>query len=345
MISVLCLLKQFKHFKISDDDRFSKMVCFRCEQQLKNAYHFRQLAESSSKHFAAILSTNLISPRILNSEKGSIGKASTNHNIVADEQWIEITNENDVTLKSETITDEETTCTSPVVYMVQMDVNGADEDIEVRPRIVIDSKSASNDTDPLTLNSTYVDIEDATNEYSENDQDEHTDAISFLLNNKHLKKKDDCKKEAYHSRKFECTVCAKRFLGKSNLIDHLNYHANIRNFQCTFCDKSFVQSGSLKSHMRTHTAEKPFTCSYCDKGFGQKSALTVHIRTHTHERKYVCTTCSKAFMTTGDLVKHKLIHESIKKFSCDICGMRSAQKVNIKKHKLRVHRIPEEERN
>lgn len=321
------------------------MICCRCEKQLQNAYHFRQLADSSSKHFAAIRSKNLVSPRILNSETAvSIGEASTNQDFDAGKQWIEITNQNsqniDVTLKSEISTEEETTCTSPVVYMV--DLNGVDGDIEVKPRKVKENTSLSIDTDPLTINTT-LDIDDTdAYEYSDNDQDQHSDAISFLLNNKHLKKKVDAKKEAYQSRRFECTVCTKKFVGKSNLIDHLRYHANIRNFQCTYCDKTFVQCGSLKSHMRTHTAEKPYICTYCDKGFGQKSALTVHIRTHTQERKYVCETCSKAFMTSGDLVKHKLIHESIKKFSCDICGMRSAQKVNIKKHKMKVHRIPEE---
>lgn len=307
------------------------MVCFRCEKQLQNAYHFRQLAESSSKHFASIRSkssTLLPSPRILNLQHMVSGaESSTNHD------WIEITSENsqniDVIFKSEIDGNEDMTCISPVVYMV--DVNGSDGDIEVRPRQNREMDSLS----ITTISNTELDMEDVN--YSDNDQDEHSDAISFLLNNKHLKKKDNSKSEAYQSRKYECTVCTKKFVGKSNLIDHLRYHANIRNFKCTFCDKSFVQSGSLKSHLRTHTAEKPYICNYCGKGFGQKSALTVHIRTHTQERKYVCETCSKAFMTTGDLVKHKLIHDNVKKFSCDVCGMRSAQKVNIKKHKLKAH--------
>lgn len=306
---------------------------------------------SSSKHFAAIGSNDQVSsPRILNSRK-SIGEASTNQNLDDENlQWIErieITNQNshniDVTIKSEQFTEEEQTCTSPEVYV--LDVNGKDGDIEIKPRRNLDNKSCSSikaATTRLTSH-TSSDNNETAGVYSENDQDEqHDDAISFLLNNKHLKKKNDSKKEAYLNRKYECTVCTKKFVGKSNLVDHLRYHANIRNFKCNYCDKTFVQRGSLKSHLRTHTAERPFVCSYCEKGFGQKSALTVHIRTHTKERKFVCDTCSKAFMTTGDLVKHKLIHESIKKFVCDICGMRSAQKVNIKKHKLRVHEISDE---
>ncbi len=310
------------------------MICFRCEKQLQEAFHLRQLAESSSKHFATIRSSNnsTSSPRILNS--------STNQDLDAGKQWIEITNQNsetiDVTLKSEIVSDEET---SRVIYTV--DVNGADGNIKVIPREPR-SRSQAN-----TINNTKCVATEAIIssdiEYSDNDDDhddDHSDAISFLLKNKHLmKKKNDTKSD----RKYECTVCTKKFVGKSNLVDHLRYHANIRNYKCDYCDKSFVQSGSLKSHLRTHTGSRPFICNFCEKGFGQKSALTVHIRTHTQERKFVCDfdSCSKAFMTTGDLVKHKLIHDPIKKYSCDVCGMRSAQKVNVKKHKLRVHGIPD----
>lgn len=321
------------------------------------------MAESSSKHFAMIRQTNSNSqsgPRILNTQKRfGASETSTTHDFNSGKQWIEISNQNmDVTLKSEVVTDEEKTCISPVVYMV--DVNGADGDIEVKPRsfkesnasrIIINKPQGSRTPLLPTISPTPVKLWTASEnnesiyECTDDDQNEHSDAISFLLNNKHLKTNEDSKNEAYHNRKYECTVCAKKFVGKSNLVDHLRYHANIRNYKCNYCDKTFVQSGSLKSHLRTHTAEKPFVCCYCNKGFGQKSALTVHIRTHTQERRYVCETCSKAFMTTGDLIKHKLIHQSIKKFSCEICGMRSAQKVNIKKHKLKVHGVPEESLN
>ncbi|KAG4076445.1 hypothetical protein HA402_005888 [Bradysia odoriphaga] len=327
---------------------YPKMICFRCEEQLQNAFHFRQLAESSSKHFAAIHVKN--SPRILNSsqQRNGVGKL-----LATGKQWIKITNQNsrniDVTLKSETANDEEkTTSTSPDVYNYTVNIIGDDGNIEVRPRRTTDNKSSSSvntkrSTPTLSseVSSDVVEIDYV----SDNAPDEQSDsdAISFLLNNKHLKKNDeDSKSSAYSNRKYECTVCTKKFVGKSNLVDHLRYHANIRNYKCTFCDKSFVQSGSLKSHLRTHSNEKPYICSYCNKGFGQKSALTVHIRTHTNERKFVCDTCSKAFMTAGDLVKHKLIHESIKKFACDVCGMRSAQKVNVKKHRLKVHGLSED---
>lgn len=55
------------------------------------------------------------------------------------------------------------------------------------------------------------------------------------------------------SRKHICNVCQKRFQKRSNLIDHLRLHANVKVFACEFCDKSFVQAGNFKAHLRTHT--------------------------------------------------------------------------------------------
>lgn len=43
------------------------------------------------------------------------------------------------------------------------------------------------------------------------------------------------------SRKHVCNVCHKKFQKRSNLIDHLRLHANVKVFSCEYCEKSFVQ--------------------------------------------------------------------------------------------------------
>jgi hypothetical protein len=58
-------------------------------------------------------------------------------------------------------------------------------------------------------------------------------------------------------RKHICNVCNKKFQKRSNLIDHLRLHANVKVFSCEYCEKSFVQAGNYKAHIRTHTKEKP----------------------------------------------------------------------------------------
>ncbi len=55
------------------------------------------------------------------------------------------------------------------------------------------------------------------------------------------------------NRKHICNVCQKRFQKRSNLIDHLRLHANVKVYACDVCDKSFVQAGNFKAHLRTHT--------------------------------------------------------------------------------------------
>lgn len=140
-------------------------------------------------------------------------------------------------------------------------------------------------------------------------------------------------------RRHSCEVCCKTFMKKSNLIDHLRLHANMKPFQCAHCDKSFVQSGNYKSHLRTHTQERPFACSHpgCNKSYNQSSALTIHIRSHTNEKNYICGTCEKRFTNSSDLKKHEGIHDQVKKYQCVKCDKGFAQKSHLMKHEISAH--------
>lgn len=179
-------------------------------------------------------------------------------------------------------------------------------------------------------------------------KDEEIDAVSFVLKYipetiAELHKRTDSgrgtrKPVDYKDRKHECTVCTKRFLRRSNLIDHLRLHANQRPFECEYCNKTFVQSGNYKSHLRIHTKERPYECKVCLKSYNQPSALKVHIRTHTMEKNYVCPICNKRFTNSSDLSKHKRIHDEVKKYTCNFCSKDFAQNVNLKKHIRNNHR-------
>lgn len=100
--------------------------------------------------------------------------------------------------------------------------------------------------------------------------DSGNDAVSFLTG---ILKKKETKKKVVEvkkvkkapqpdtsiddsTRKHVCNVCQKRFQKRSNLIDHLRLHANVKVFACDYCDKSFVQAGNFKAHLRTHTKGK-----------------------------------------------------------------------------------------
>lgn len=63
---------------------------------------------------------------------------------------------------------------------------------------------------------------------------EPEDAVSFLLEKKELFTNDsDDKPKGRRSHK--CEVCTKTFMRKSNLVDHLRLHANVRLVYCYLC--------------------------------------------------------------------------------------------------------------
>lgn len=58
--------------------------------------------------------------------------------------------------------------------------------------------------------------------------DSAEDAVSFLLEKKELFKVDDASNKGRGRRSHKCEVCEKTFIRKSNLVDHLRLHANVR---------------------------------------------------------------------------------------------------------------------
>lgn len=81
------------------------------------------------------------------------------------------------------------------------------------------------------------------------DGDGQEDAVSFLLDKKELFKESGTSKGTT-ARRHRCQVCEKTFMRKSNLIDHLHLHADIRKYTCEYCSKQFVQAGNYRSHLR-----------------------------------------------------------------------------------------------
>lgn len=76
---------------------------------------------------------------------------------------------------------------------------------------------------------------------------------------------------------YECTVCGKQLLKKSNLERHFRSHTGEKPYECFTCHKRFTRKDILVNHLRTHTGEKLFECIICGKRFSDKRNLNSHL--------------------------------------------------------------------
>lgn len=90
----------------------------------------------------------------------------------------------------------------------------------------------------------------------------------------------------HFDKKFECTVCLKKFHTSSLLNSHRLTHSNERKFKCEFCPKDFRRADHLQIHINVHTGDKPFLCKFCNRGFANNSNLRKHkLKDHPVELK------------------------------------------------------------
>ncbi|XP_061880577.1 gastrula zinc finger protein XlCGF52.1-like isoform X1 [Entelurus aequoreus] len=142
----------------------------------------------------------------------------------------------------------------------------------------------------------------------------------------------ECSIENTTKKHLSCSVCAKSFMKKSNLIQHMRIHTGEKTFNCSVCGKSFTQKGNLSQHMKTHTGEKTFNCSVCSKSFSLKCNLTQHMRMHTGEKPFNCSVCGKNFSMKGSLTVHMRTHTGEKPFDCSVCSKSFFRKGSLTQH-------------
>lgn len=138
---------------------------------------------------------------------------------------------------------------------------------------------------------------------------------------------------------FECSVCKKVFKNRDNLLQHQRIHSGEKPYECGVCHKRFNHSSYINIHMRTHTKERPFACSMCDKDFISRSKLTAHMKAHNDIRPHKCSECVRTFRTPADMRNHyRAEHTNERPFECKICGDDFAKQKLLNQH-LFLHQV------
>lgn len=148
---------------------------------------------------------------------------------------------------------------------------------------------------------------------------------------------------------FNCKVCNKGFIHRTDLRLHSRTHTGWVNFTkahlshkshlidhsycitgsktqfCHLCNREFTK---LQEHYRTHTGEKPYKCGECGRLFSLRGSLKRHLSVHTHEKHHQCNICYRWFSSKHSLRNHKLLHEN-RLFECHVCHVKFARSKNF----------------
>ncbi|KAK7080820.1 hypothetical protein SK128_020997, partial [Halocaridina rubra] len=122
-----------------------------------------------------------------------------------------------------------------------------------------------------------------------------------------------------HKYDFTCSICQKKFEGRSLYLKHLRVaHPNANKVMCDICGK-ILHRYFLKNHMSYHSGDKPFKCKECGKAFRNKYVLEHHMLYHRGQKDHLCDVCGKSFYTNAKLRYHKRRHTGEKPYECSHC--------------------------
>ena len=141
-------------------------------------------------------------------------------------------------------------------------------------------------------------------------------------------------------KKFECTLCDKKFTHSSGLKGHTEQiHSDTYDYKCNVCDKKYKQRLLLYRHMKLHTDRWAHKCDICGKGFPLVSQLTRHKEIHNDSFDFKCNDCGKEFKAKAQLRNHMQSHKvkQIEEHKCDKCEKTYSKKASLKQHNEQVH--------
>ena len=93
---------------------------------------------------------------------------------------------------------------------------------------------------------------------------------------------ESVKVEAGKKPLLSCKLCGLKFEAPVQMEKHMLSHTKAKPFQCLVCNKGFVSKSNLSAHQRLHegTALR-YKCTLCDKKFSHRSEVKQHMVVHT----------------------------------------------------------------
>ncbi|XP_055713858.1 zinc finger protein 16-like [Phlebotomus papatasi] len=137
---------------------------------------------------------------------------------------------------------------------------------------------------------------------------------------------------------YKCEQCNKTFATTNNHMLHMDKHNNFLRYACDQCDKRFSTWINRRNHIyKVHLQKKFCECSECGMGFYKLWDLKKHITTeHLKLRPYQCEACGKTFKHPYTLKSHVETHNTSKTVSCEICGRQLKSRKTLIQH-MSIH--------
>lgn len=94
---------------------------------------------------------------------------------------------------------------------------------------------------------------------------------------------------------------------------YFRQHTGEKKYECDVCSRAFITRSDLKQHVMTHRGDKPHICSICGMRLSRASNLKRHI-TYLHDKSktFNCSQCPSKFMNKSELTKHEKKHQGLK---------------------------------
>ncbi|XP_008549795.1 zinc finger protein 208 [Microplitis demolitor] len=316
-------------FKIAEDDRLPKCLCYRCMYNLENFYDFRT---------ACVNAVALLERKLPLKESSNDGL----HNDM----------ENHSELRSELLKEKE----KMPILIPEAPIVNPNAALGTPPRLNSDGEADQEIEEILEHSGTEEGLEDGEDRKydDEYEMDMETNPSDFLemppMVTEDTEENDGSQlnsvrspalfqHKSEHHEVYVCSLCNKAFSSKGHLSLHARIHAGAgdvvgekvitddhtsfkRLYQCDLCNKSYSTAkhrwGHVSSNHRGHPA---VTCQYCARLYSTRGNLMDHIKSrHTGQppppklgvyvptdNRFQCNTCPKMYTNITDLNKHKKV--------------------------------------